>query len=73
MSFAGGKMNQIHTDVYTDICCSTKLDAEVLDELISKFILTFEDREDVLHQSSQRERNETLLDILSSRPYDTTA
>lgn len=66
------KMNESQAGFYTDLCCSTKLDQEVLDELISELILTFEDREDILHQSTQRERNETLLDILSSRPYDTT-
>lgn len=49
---------------------STILDKEVLDSLISKCILTMDDREEIDSFRDQSTRNQKLLDILSCRPFD---
>ncbi|XP_071148490.1 uncharacterized protein [Mytilus edulis] len=55
---------------YSDILTCTILDKNVLDELISRCILTIDDREEIIKPASQTERNKILLDLLISRPYD---
>ncbi|XP_063407316.1 uncharacterized protein LOC134691048 isoform X3 [Mytilus trossulus] len=47
------------------------LDTTVLDGLISKCILTIEDREEIMKQPSMSERNRMILRILMARPYST--
>ena len=56
---------------YEDIVQSTILDKLVLDDLISRCVITIEDREEILAQISQSERNRLILDILINRPYNT--
>lgn len=55
---------------YSDILTCTILDKNVLDELISRCILTIDDREEIIKPATQTERNKILLDLLISRPYD---
>ncbi|CAC5380301.1 unnamed protein product [Mytilus coruscus] len=50
---------------------STILDKEVLDNLISKCILTVDDREEIDSFTDQLSRNQKLLEILMHRPYNT--
>lgn len=50
---------------------STILDKEVLDNLISKCILTLDDREEIDTYPDQSSRNQKLLDILMYQPYHT--
>ncbi|CAG2198304.1 unnamed protein product [Mytilus edulis] len=50
---------------------STILDTDVLDNLISKCILTLDDREEIDSLSDQSNRNQKLLEILMHRPYNT--
>lgn len=50
---------------------STILDKEVLDNLISKCLLTLDDREEIINCHKQSLRNKKLLKILNHRPYNT--
>lgn len=50
---------------------STILDKEVLDNLISRFILTVDDREEIDSFPDQSTRNQKLLELLMHRPYNT--
>ncbi|CAC5360488.1 unnamed protein product [Mytilus coruscus] len=50
---------------------STILDIEVLDNLISKCVLTLDDREEIINSNNQSSRNKKLLKILNHRPYNT--
>ncbi|VDI28090.1 Hypothetical predicted protein, partial [Mytilus galloprovincialis] len=54
-----------------DLIQSTILDTDVLDNLISKCILTLDDREEIDSLSDQSNRNQKLLEILMQRPYNT--
>ncbi|VDI31749.1 Hypothetical predicted protein [Mytilus galloprovincialis] len=48
----------------------TILDKEVLDNLISKCIMTVDDRDDIDSLAEQSSRNQRLLEILMHRPYN---
>lgn len=48
----------------------TALDTNILDLLISKCILSIQDREEITKQVSTSQRNEKLLYILQRQPYD---
>ncbi|CAG2198315.1 unnamed protein product [Mytilus edulis] len=50
---------------------STMLDKEVLDNLISKCVLTLDDREEIVNCDNQSSRNKKLLKLLINRPYNT--
>ncbi|CAG2198306.1 unnamed protein product [Mytilus edulis] len=50
---------------------STILDKEVLDNLITKCVLTLDDREEIINCNNQLSRNKKLLKILNHRPYNT--
>ena len=54
-----------------DLIQATELDKTILDELISKFILSPDDREEITNAPSQPGRNKALLDCLISKPYNT--
>ncbi|XP_063437940.1 uncharacterized protein LOC134718983 [Mytilus trossulus] len=54
-----------------DLIQSTILDTDVLDNLISKCILTLDDREEIDSLLDQSNRNQKLLEILMHRPYNT--
>lgn len=50
---------------------SSILDKDVLDNLISKCILTVDDREEIYNVADQASRNQKVLEILMKRPYNT--
>lgn len=50
---------------------ATILDKEVLDSLISKCVLTLDDKEEICSFEDQSSRNNKLLEILMQRPYNT--
>ncbi|XP_052084022.1 uncharacterized protein LOC127721325 isoform X2 [Mytilus californianus] len=54
-----------------DLIQSTILDTDVLDNLISKCVLTLDDREEIDSLSDQSNRNQKLLEIVMHRPYNT--
>ncbi|CAC5360487.1 unnamed protein product [Mytilus coruscus] len=54
-----------------DLIESTILDTDVLDNLISKCVITLDDREEIDSLSDQSNRNHKLLEILMHRPYNT--
>lgn len=54
-----------------DLIHSTILDKEVLDYLISKCVLTLDDRDEIDSFQVHSSRNQKLLEILIRRPYNT--
>lgn len=50
---------------------SSILDKDVLDNLISKCVLTLDDREEIYNVVDQASRNQKVLEILMNRPYNT--
>lgn len=67
--FSGQSQHGHHLHL-VELANKTVLDKQVLDNLISKCIITIEDREEIIKPTTQFERNKFLLEILIERPYE---